>query len=83
MNENLEKFSSIRLIIGAIINVILNLILIDTIGLLGAAYATLVSYSISGYFVNALFKKTRPNFALQTRSLLNFLNLKTWTRPMG
>jgi len=83
LNENLEKFSSIRLIIGAIINVILNLLLIDKIGLLGAAYATLVSYSISGYFVNALFKRTRPNFVLQTRSLFNFLNLKTWIRPMG
>ncbi len=83
LNENLEKFSSIRLIIGAIINVILNLIFIERLGLLGAAYATLISYSISGYFVNALFKKTRPNFTLQTHSLLNFLNIKTWIKPLG
>lgn len=83
LNENLEKFSSIRLIVGALINVFLNLLFIKKFGLLGAAYATLISYSISGYFVNALFKKTRPNFVLQTRSLLNFLYLKTWLKPFS
>ncbi len=83
LNENLEKFSSIRLIIGAIINVVLNVFFIDIFGLLGAAYATLISYAISGYFVNAFFIKTKPNFYLQTRSIVNFLNVKTWLKPFG
>lgn len=82
LNENLEKFSSVRLIIGAIINIILNIYLIEIYGLLGAAYATLISYSISGYFVNYFFKKTRTNFYLQTYSLINFLNIKTWIKPL-
>ena len=82
LNENLEKFSTIRLIIGAIINIILNIYFIELYGLIGAAYATLISYSISGYFVNYFFKKTRTNFYLQTKSLINFLNIKTWIRPL-
>ncbi len=83
LNENLEKFSSIRLVAGAITNVVLNLIFIKKFGLLGAAYATLISYAISGYFVNALFGKTRTNFLLQSRAILNFLYLKTWLKPFG
>jgi O-antigen/teichoic acid export membrane protein len=82
LNENLEKFASIRLIVGAVINVVLNIYFIELFGLTGAAYATLISYSISGYFVNALFKKTRPNFQLQTQSLLNFFKIETWIKPL-
>lgn len=82
LNENLEKFSSIRLVIGAIVNISLNVFFIEWYGLIGAAYATLISYAISGYFVNALFKKTRINFYLQTRAFLNIFKLNTWIHPL-
>lgn len=81
LNENLEKFSSIRLIIGAIINIILNIYFIKIYGLLGAAYATIISYSISGYLVNFIFKKTRTNFYLQTKAFINLFNISTWKKP--
>ncbi|MAP54381.1 flippase [Altibacter sp.] len=81
LNENLEKFASLRLIIGAVINIALNIYFIELYGLTGAAYATLISYSISGYFVNYLFKSTRANFYLQTYSLLHFFNIRTWIKP--
>lgn len=82
LNENLERFSSIRLVIGAIINITLNLFFIEWYGLVGAAYATLISYAISGYFVNALFTKTRTNFYLQTRAFLNIFKINTWIHPL-
>ncbi|MFC4633768.1 flippase [Dokdonia ponticola] len=82
LNENLEKFSSIRLVTGAIVNISLNVFFIEWYGLIGAAYATLISYAISGYFVNALFKKTRINFYLQTRAFLNIFKLNTWIHPL-
>lgn len=82
LNENLEKFASIRLVIGAVINISLNFYFIEWFGLLGAAYATLISYSISGYFVNFVFKRTRDNFYLQTKSFVNLFNLKTWLHPL-
>ena len=82
LNEGLEKFSSIRLVIGAIINISLNLLFIKEYGLIGAAYATLISYGISGYLVNAFFAKTRTNFKLQSRAFLNIFKLRTWTHPL-
>ena len=82
LNENLEKFSSVRLVIGAIINITLNLFFIKWYGLVGAAYATLISYSISGYFVNMLFEKTRINFYLQSKAFLNIFRIKTWIHPL-
>ena len=82
LNENLEKFSTFRLIIGAVINILLNIYFIKLYGLKGAAYATLISYSISGYLINFIFKKTRTNFYLQTNSFINLLNIKTWIKPL-
>ncbi|GGG20934.1 O-unit flippase [Dokdonia pacifica] len=82
LNENLERFSSIRLVIGAVINITLNLFFIEWYGLVGAAYATLISYAISGYFVNALFTKTRTNFYLQTKAFLNIFKINTWIHPL-
>ncbi|WP_299675374.1 flippase [uncultured Dokdonia sp.] len=82
LNENLERFSSIRLVIGAIVNISLNIFFIEWYGLIGAAYATLISYAISGYFVNVLFTKTRTNFYLQTRAFLNIFKINTWIHPL-
>lgn len=74
LNENLQHLASMRLIVGAIINVILNLILIKIYGLTGAALATLVSYSISSYFFNLFHPKLIMNFKLQTLAILSILN---------
>ena len=52
LNENLEILASIRLIYGAIANIILNMYLIKEIGVVGAAYSTLISYAIASYFFN-------------------------------
>jgi len=82
LNENLQKIASMRLLYGAIINIILNVYFIDYFGLVGAAYSTIISYSISSYFINYFYKKTRENFSLQSKSILNFLNINTWFYPM-
>ena len=66
--ENLQLYSFYRTIIGAIVNVLLNLIMLPIYGIKGAAVATLISYSIASYFSMALFKKSRVNFLLSSRS---------------
>jgi O-antigen/teichoic acid export membrane protein len=81
LNKNLQKLASIRLICGAIINVVINVYAIENYGLLGAAYTTIISYSISSFFINAISKKTRPNFLIQLRAMLNFLKLESWLKP--
>lgn len=74
--ENLQKLALQRLFLGAAINILLNFIWIDRFGSIGAAYATIISYSVSGYFGNFLTERTRPNFYLQSKALLSFWKLK-------
>lgn len=75
--ENLTKISFYRTFIGAIINIILNIILIPTYGILGAAIATLISYGVSAYLLNFLFKKSRIVFIMQTKTL-NLLRIRSY-----
>lgn len=73
--ENLQIFSSINTVLGAITNVGLNYILIPKVGIDGAAWATVISYAISGYFLLFIYQKTRMNFFYLSKSLF-FLSLK-------
>ena len=67
--ENLQRYSLSRTLIGALINVGLNLALIPRIGICGAALATFLSYFTSAYLSLALFKKSRECFWQMTKSL--------------
>jgi O-antigen/teichoic acid export membrane protein len=69
LSENLQIFSTVNTSIGAIVNVLLNYILIPKIGVSGAAWATLVSYFVAAYLCLLFFKKTRINFANLSNSL--------------
>lgn len=58
--EGLQIFSLYRALVGASINVILNIFLIPTFGVQGAAFATLAAFSVSGlifdFFVGPMRK---------------------------
>lgn len=82
LNEGLERFSSVRLIIGAVLNIFINVYFIEWYGLKGAAYATLISYAVSGYLVNALFSKTKINFKMQSKAFLHIFKPNTWSKPL-
>lgn len=58
ITENLTKITFYKSLIGAIINVLLNLLLIPIFGIVGAAVATLISYFISDFAV-VFFKESR------------------------
>lgn len=75
--ENLTKINFFRTILGAISNVILNIIFIPLYGIVGAAYATLISYAVSGYFSNILFKRSRIIFLMFIKSLFPINYLKS------
>jgi len=74
--ENTTKISFYRSLLGAVFNVILNVILIPSYGIMGAAYATLFSYAVSGYLSNILFRKSRKIFAMFLKSLFPIHYLK-------
>lgn len=67
--ENMQQFQFVAAISAAIVNIILNYFLISQVGILGAAIATLITYSFSAYFIFILFRETRPIFVDCTRSL--------------
>jgi O-antigen/teichoic acid export membrane protein len=61
-----------RTLAGAVINIILNIILIPKYEGLGAAIATVIAYSYVGVFSNIFNKKTRDIFYMQLKALLLF-----------
>jgi polysaccharide transporter, PST family len=66
--ENLVKLSLYRTLIGAITNILLNIILISSYGIIGAAIATLLSYGLQAYISLLFFKKAKVLFFMITRS---------------
>jgi PST family polysaccharide transporter len=56
--------------LGALSSIGLNLALVPALGAHGAAIATVVSYSVSAYWSNALFPGTRELFRRQSAALL-------------
>jgi O-antigen/teichoic acid export membrane protein len=66
--ENLTKLSLYRSVFGMITNVLLNLWLIPIYGINGAAWATLISYFLSVFFIG-IFKESREQTLLMFRSI--------------
>ncbi len=58
INENFTKISLARTVIGMVLNIALNFLLIPAYGLIGSAWATLISYFISVFFI-ILIPKSR------------------------
>ena len=68
--ENLLRLSFYRTAAGAIVNIVINLILIPRYSAVGAAIATVVSYAIAGCIANAFDARTLPIFFLQLKSFV-------------
>lgn len=73
--ENLQRYYLYRTLTGAILNIILNIILIPIYGISGAAWATLFSQAIASVFFNVFSGWTRRIFQMQMKSILFFGNL--------
>lgn len=69
LSERLERGILHRELLGAGINVLLNLLFIPRYGINGAALATLISYSFVGIFYDILSGKTRGMFFMKLRSI--------------
>jgi O-antigen/teichoic acid export membrane protein len=67
--ENLQRLSFYRAAMGAILNVLLNLLLIPRYGVQGAASATVASQVMSSYLFDLQSKKSVPLFLMKTRAL--------------
>jgi O-antigen/teichoic acid export membrane protein len=68
INENYTKLSFFRNLIGMIFNVALNLLLIPKYGIIGAAVATLISYTLVTFSL-VFFKKTSYQVVMMLKSI--------------
>ncbi|MBS9903564.1 flippase [Vibrio alginolyticus] len=68
--EGLQRYSFYRTLLGAVLNIGMNLILIPLHGIYGAAIATLVSQIVASYLFNLINKKSRITFILHSNALL-------------
>jgi len=73
--ENYTKILFFRTLIGAVINIFLNIILISKYGIQGAAIATVFSQFIVAFSI-MLIPKTRFNFVLMVKSFLLISSIK-------
>ncbi|MEZ9855730.1 flippase [Vibrio breoganii] len=74
--QNIQRFTLINTFIGAILNIALNLYFIPMFGVVGAAYATVISYGISAFLLNSVWKVCRPNFVMQMNSFILIWKVK-------
>ncbi len=72
ISENLLKFSMLTMFIGTIINILMNYLLIPKYNSEGAVIATLISFSVTTFIIDAMYKRTRVNVNLQINAMLTF-----------
>ncbi|CAK0763350.1 Flippase [Gammaproteobacteria bacterium] len=72
VGNNLQRYQLPKTILAAIVSILLNISLTPTLGAKGTAIATLISYSISAFWANILFRDTRPLFQLQLMAFSPF-----------
>lgn len=79
-----EKMSYLSLVsqgIGAVLNIILNILFIPLWQGVGAALATFISYTVASYLILFCFKDSRKMAFIMTRSLLlPFFMLVSWVK---
>lgn len=67
--QGLQILSFYRTLFGAIVNILFNFLLIPTLGILGAALATLIAQTCAALLYDSLNIKTRKLFLLKISSL--------------
>lgn len=70
--ENLQRYTFYRTLAGCLINITLNYVLIPKYGVIGSAWASVISQAVASVLFNALSSKTRKIFYMQMQSLLRF-----------
>jgi PST family polysaccharide transporter len=70
VNNGMAKVKMVHTLVGAVVNVGLNLYMIPRFGVTGAAVSTLVSYALAATALNAFSARTMPIAILQARAFL-------------
>ena len=78
ITENLQRFGLICTVSGAFSNIILNYLLIDRYGNVGAAFATILSHLIASVIFPLLYNKDRISVIMfiKTFNILKYRGIK-------
>jgi len=68
--ENKQLLATMFRVIGLLINILLNFLFIKEFGVIGAAYATVISFVVPPYFFVLSDKVTRTNVSMMIKSYL-------------
>jgi O-antigen/teichoic acid export membrane protein len=68
--EGLQRVAMYRHLLGAVLNVVGNLLMIPAYGIIGSAIASTCSFVVANYLLDLFNRKTRPMFMQKSRALL-------------
>ncbi|MFT3886357.1 MAG: flippase [Flavobacteriales bacterium] len=71
-NEGLFKYSLVTSVVGAALNIGLNILLIPSFKSIGAIWAMIISFFVSIILMDLLFKDARPNFRWMMQGIGTF-----------
>lgn len=74
-NNNLFKYSSAASVIGAISNITLNYLFIPSYGASGAIIATIISFTLTIFLLDAFYSETKENFIAMINGIWSFWRL--------
>jgi O-antigen/teichoic acid export membrane protein len=81
LSEGLLKFSALTMVIGTVINIVLNYLFIPMYQGVGATIASLISFVITTILIDLCYSKTRANAVLMIRSIFTAFTIfrkETW-----
>lgn len=76
VNDGLFKYSLFTASIGAITNILLNLMLIPKYHSFGAIGASMISFSITIFVIDAFYSRTRGNIKIMVQAITSFPKFK-------
>jgi O-antigen/teichoic acid export membrane protein len=80
--KGLEKHTFYRTFTGLILNLFLNIILIKRFGVLGAAYATLLSQFFATFIYDIFIKELKPIFYIKLKSIFFVFRTKSMIKQL-
>ena len=70
VKNNLQKYYAFNVLLGAIINILLNYYFIKLFGIIGAAYSTIITYFFIIFIFDFIIKKTSEITLLKLKSII-------------
>lgn len=74
-NNNLFKYSFVASVIGAILNITFNYLLIPIYSASGAIIATIISFTVTIFVLDAFYSETKDNFIAMINGIWSFWRL--------